>query len=148
MSSEIKTGLIVAVIIGVLLATFPLYAPIIRSMVWGEHFGEGAAGPGGYGPQGQEHQGGPGLQGGSTVSGTVRLVNEDSGELKVDDKTVIVRGVWNVKGIGKVGFKKLLTMVKVGDSVKIDCMLTESGLIAEKMVDISKGLVAERITGV
>ncbi len=52
-----------------------------------------------------------------------------------------------MEGVGRIEFKELLGMIKVGDSVKIDYKITSDGLMAEKIIDSSRGLVAERSTG-
>lgn len=137
-----NAGLVVAIVIGLLIASFPLYAPTIKSLIWGEHLGYG--GPGERGAYG--NQGGPEYQERKFISGVIKEIQE-SGEVEVDGTVILVRGVWSVEGVGRVGFKGLLSMIKVGDPVKIYYRTTSNGLMAEKIIDSSRGLVAERSMG-
>ncbi|MDK2384752.1 MAG: hypothetical protein QI199_08135, partial [Candidatus Korarchaeota archaeon] len=107
--ASLKTGLAVSVVIGALLAAFPLYADRLTGYIWGAGSAEaeGRKGRGGYGGEPL------------SISGTVGLVDKAEHLVVVDGAHIKVIGLWKLSGSmsGEVEAEELLSMMCPGEPV-------------------------------
>lgn len=119
-----KTLLIISIIVGIIVAAFPLYVDYIRKAI---PFGVV------YNKYEEEY----------TISGKIQAINIAQGILVVDGKNILFKGWWYDDGESYHG-TDLLTKLKVGDKVTIYCTYSEKwGYMAEKIV-MPNGKVFER----